>query len=106
MTFQVDKHTITSDHKELIILCNFMRSYIRISSDNLLFRCEICALLKFEITQRTGQREVAIDSAIINETASSTYSSFFTCSPCEKLEWSFMGGGGGDWSHEPSFCGL
>ena len=77
-----------------------MGNDIRESRDDLLFRREIGTLLEFEVTESTGESQIAVDSAKVDETSSRTY-------PCllayeQVRTFSF---------HEvtediPSFCGL
>jgi hypothetical protein len=62
--------TITSNDKELVVVSEFVNSHFGESSDNLLLRREIRALLELKVTNRTAQSEVAIDTAKVDETAS------------------------------------
>lgn len=54
---------------------------IRIGSNNLLFRRQFGAFLEFEISNRTRQGEIAVDTAKVNETTCSANSSFLAYKP-------------------------
>lgn len=44
-----------------------MNIYVRVGCHDLFFWRKICALLKFKVTYGSGQSQVAIDSAEVNE---------------------------------------
>jgi hypothetical protein len=62
--------TVTRNDKELVVLAELMGRYIGESSDDLLFRREVGALLELEIANCAGEGKVAIDATEVNESAS------------------------------------
>lgn len=73
------EHTITSNHEELIIICQLVDCHIGVCGDNLLFGRELRALLEFKVTDGTGQGKVAIDTTKVDETAGCSNTSLLAC---------------------------
>lgn len=69
--------TVAGNNKELIVLRDIMSHNIWVCGHNLLFRSKIGALLEFKVTDGTRQCQVAVDSAEVDKSASSTNSGFF-----------------------------
>lgn len=63
------KQTVTGDDQELVVLAHLVNGHVGESSDDLLLRWEICALLELKVTDSSGESEVAVDSAKVDETA-------------------------------------
>lgn len=63
---------------------HFMHSHIGVCGDNLLLGRQLRALLEFEITDGTGQSQVSIDTAKVNEATRSTNASFLAYVRCEQ----------------------
>lgn len=53
------RRTITSQNQELLLSIKFVCGKLRVRSDNLLFGTKGMVLLEFEITNRSGQCQIA-----------------------------------------------
>jgi hypothetical protein len=67
--------TITCDDQELLLAIQFVRNDLGINSDNLLLGTKCVVLLEFEITNSPGQCQITVDSAKLDESTSTLYSS-------------------------------
>lgn len=61
------RRTVASNDKELVVAVDLVDLDVREGSDDLLLRGKIGALLEFEVAYRTGQGEVAVDTAKVDE---------------------------------------
>jgi hypothetical protein len=61
------QQTIAGNDKELIVLSHLVNGHIRESSDDLLLRREICALLELKVTDGSAECEVAVHAAKVDE---------------------------------------
>lgn len=101
--------TITGNHQEFIIISDLMNSHIGVRRHNLLLRRQLCALLEFEVTNGTGQSQVAIDTTKVNKTTGGADTSFlaYKSSASEHAKTNVYTNSNSKYiSHEPSFCGL
>lgn len=71
--------TIAGNNKKLVVVGQLVHSHVRVGSHDLLLGRELGALLEFKVTNGTGQSEVAVDTAKVDETARSTNASLFAC---------------------------
>lgn len=69
--------TVTGENQELVLFSQFMLINIWESCDNLVLGRELSALLEFEVTNGTGQSQVAIDTTKVDETTSGSNSVSF-----------------------------
>lgn len=66
-------HTIAGNDEELVIVSKIVSSDVGERRHDLLLRGKVCALLEFEISNGSTERQVAIDSAKVDESAGCTY---------------------------------
>ena len=66
-------HTITSEHKKLVIVADVVDNNVGIGSHNLLLGSKFSALLKLEVTDGARQSQVAVDTAKVDKPAGSSY---------------------------------
>jgi hypothetical protein len=59
--------TVTSNNKELVVFAHLVDSHVGESSDNLLLRWEVCALLELKVADSSAKRKVAVDSPKVDE---------------------------------------
>ena len=71
--------TVTCKHNELIIIRKVVNSHVGVSGNDLLLRRKVGALLELEITDGTGEGEVAIDTTEIDKAAGGANSCLLTC---------------------------
>lgn len=69
--------TVTSQNQKLVLFGQLMLINIGECGDNLVLGRELSALLEFEVTDGTGQSQVAIDTAKVDETTSGSDSVSF-----------------------------
>ena len=62
-----ERLTVTSNDEELVVGVDLVYLDVGECSDDLLLRGKIGALLEFEVAYRTGQGEVAVDTAKVDE---------------------------------------
>ena len=70
--------TIASNDEELIVLGDIVSHNIWVCCHDLLLRSKVGALLELKIADGTRQCQIAVNSAEVDETASSTNSGFLT----------------------------
>jgi hypothetical protein len=75
-------HTITGNNEELVIVRKLVDGHIRVCGNDLLFGGKLRALLEFKVTDSTGQGEVAIDTAEVDEATSGADTSLLACGNC------------------------
>lgn len=63
----VIEQTVTGDDEELVVLAHLVDGHVGESSDDLLLRWEVCALLELKVADGSAESEVAVDSAKIDE---------------------------------------
>jgi hypothetical protein len=61
------KPTVTGDDQELVVLAHLVNGHVGESSDDLLLRREVCALLELKVANSSAKSEVAVDSAKVDE---------------------------------------
>jgi len=61
------KPTVTGDDQELVVLAHLVNGHVGESSDDLLLRWEVCALLELKVTDSSAEGKVAVDSAEVDE---------------------------------------
>lgn len=66
---ELGRLTVARNHQKLVVLADVVYLDVGESSDYLLLRREICALLELEIADGTRQGKVAIDTAKVDKTA-------------------------------------
>lgn len=59
--------TVTSDDQELVVLAHLVNGHVGESSDDLLLRREVCALLELKIADSSAKGKVAVNSAKVDE---------------------------------------
>ena len=71
--------TVTGNHKELVFLRKLVHFDIGKGGNDLVFGGKLGALLEFEVANGTRQRQIAVDSAKVDETASGCDSVLLRC---------------------------
>jgi uncharacterized protein YwbE len=74
------RHTVARNNKELIVICQLVHCHIGVGSHNLLLGGELGALLELKVTDGTGQSEVTVDTAEVDEATRGTNASLLACS--------------------------
>jgi hypothetical protein len=104
------KRTIASNNEELVIIAKIMDHDVRVRGYNLLFRCQLGALLELEIADSARERQVTVHSAEIDKAAGSCDSRLlaYTSSNTSMVSIKVGGDRGGApiAKRAPSFCGL
>lgn len=59
--------TVTGNDQELIVLAHLVNGHVGESSDNLLLRWEVCALLELKVADGSAKGKVAVNSAKVDE---------------------------------------
>ena len=72
--------TVTSENEELIVLADIVYFDIRIGGHYLLLWWQFSALLELEISDRSRQGEVAVDTTKVHETSCGLNTCLFGCS--------------------------
>lgn len=73
------RHTVASNNKELIVIGQLVHCHIGVGSHYLLLWGELRALLELKVTDGTGQSEVTVDTAEVDEATRSTNASLLAC---------------------------
>ena len=71
--------TVTSKDQKLVIVAQLMNSDVRVGSDDLLLWGKFGALLELKVSDSTGQSEVTVDAAEIDESTGGRNASFLAC---------------------------
>lgn len=66
-------HTIAGNDKELIVVSKIVGGDVGERRHDLLLRRKVCALFELEISDGSAERQVAVDSAKVDESAGCTY---------------------------------
>jgi hypothetical protein len=91
--------TIASNNQELVVLVDVVYLDVRESSDYLLLRGKVGALLELEVAYRARQGEVTVDTAEVDEATCCLDTGLLGCDMLELSGYS-------TWFFSPSFCGL
>lgn len=70
--------TVTSNDEEFIIVSKVVDCHVGESSNNLLLWGQVGALLELEVSDGSAEREVAVYSAKVDESAGCAYPCLFT----------------------------
>lgn len=70
--------TVTCEHNKLVIIRKVVDGHIGEGGDDLLLRRQVGALLELEIANSTGQGEVAVHTAKVDEATGCADSCLFT----------------------------
>jgi hypothetical protein len=73
------RHTVASNNQELIVIGQLMHRHIGVGSHDLLLGGELGALLELKVTDGTGQSEVTVDTAEVDEATRGTNASLLAC---------------------------
>lgn len=72
-------HTITGNNKEFIVIGQLVHCHIGVGSHDLLFGRQFGTLLELKVTNGTGQSEVAVYTAKVDEAAGGTDTGLLAC---------------------------
>lgn len=79
MASSIKALTVAGDNQKLIIIAQLVHDNVGVGSNNLLLGRKFSALLELKVTNGTREGEVAVDTAEINKTASSSDACFLSC---------------------------
>lgn len=103
------RHTITGNNEELVVIGQLMDCHIGECGHNLLLGGQLGALLELEVTNGTGQGEIAIDTSEVDEATrgANTCLLAYGVGISKALEGNDQGKKEGKKNkYSPSFCGL
>lgn len=106
------KLTVACNNQKFIIIGKLVDNNVGVCGNDLLLGSKLCALLEFEITNGSGEGQVAVDPSKIDEAAGSGNSCLLTCKKTEKKKKKKVspvaehGRGANQSNCEPSFWGL